>query len=151
MNREELLAAEVYGYSYQHYQEKLEMNHPRFKKLMPETISILEKAEKENWAEEKLSKALDIPSEHVAGLLDSFRQAIDIVDAPTPAVSFRRSVKNTIMNALPEGLYSEKDIEKLAIQICYRTADLGYLIDQREQKLTDYSEDLRWEPDIERL
>ncbi|MGI9550277.1 MAG: hypothetical protein ACR2MT_03680 [Aurantibacter sp.] len=149
MKKEELLAAEVYGYSYQHYQEKLEMGHPRFKKLMPEKISILEKAEKENWEEEKLSKALDIPSEHLPGLLDNFRQAIDIVDSSNSAESFRKSLKHSIKNALSEGLNSEKEIEALATQICYRTADLGYLIDQKGKKLTDYSEDLRWEPDIE--
>lgn len=149
MKRAELIAAEVYGYSYQHYQEKLEMNHPRFRKFMPDTIPILEKAEKETWTKEKLSQALDIPAEQIPGLLDSFRQAIDIVDSSNPAESFRRSIKHSIINALSEGLKNEKEIEKLVVQICYRAADLGYLIDQKGKRLTDYSIDLRCEPGIE--
>jgi hypothetical protein len=35
------------------------------------------------------------------------------------------------------------------IQICYRAADLGYLLDLEESKLSDYSEWLRRDKDVD--
>ncbi|HET8866061.1 MAG TPA: hypothetical protein VFM80_10225, partial [Gracilimonas sp.] len=69
-----------------------------------------------------------------------------IIDAPSPAESFRRGVRHSIRHALNEGLESDKDIEKLVVQICYRAADLSYLLDLSNQKLSKYSEELREDP-----
>ncbi|MEX2410465.1 MAG: hypothetical protein WD607_03680 [Candidatus Paceibacterota bacterium] len=44
---------------------------------------------------------------------------------------------------MSEGLKSDTDVEKLVAQICYRAADLSYLLDLRNQKLSEYSEELR--------
>jgi hypothetical protein len=71
------------------------------------------------------------------------------VDAPTPAESFRRGVRYSIQDAVEEGLTDEKAIERLVTQICYRAADLAYLLDLEQRRLSDYSEELREEPDFD--
>jgi hypothetical protein len=48
-----------------------------------------------------------------------------------------------------EGLSSEAEIEKLVTQICYRAADLAYLLDMRGERLSRYSRHLRKEPGVE--
>ena len=45
------------------------------------------------------------------------------------------------------GLSTNAAIEKLVIQICYRAADLAYLLSQRGERLSRYSRYLRREPD----
>ncbi len=149
LDREQKLAAEVYGYSYAHYQEHLGDSPGegtvRFERAMPEDVSILEQAEQENWETPRLAKALDVPEANVAHYREMYRQAKDIVDAPNPAESFRRGVRHSIQNALSQGLRNATDVEKLVVQVCYRAADLGYLLDVKEQQLSDYSEELRRE------
>lgn len=148
MNRKQLLAAETFHYSYHKYADKLDMNAKRFTKLMPHDIDILENAKNENWSTDQLSKALDVEPKIAVFLQESYERAKEIVDASTPAESFRTGVRHSIQYALEEGLESEDDIEKLVVQICYRAADLSYLLDLHRQKLSRYSEDLRKEPDV---
>ena len=57
------------------------------------------------------------------------------------------SVKQSLLLALEGGLHSNEDINNLVVQICYRAADLAYLLDMEEKALSDYSEALRQEPD----
>jgi hypothetical protein len=45
--------------------------------------------------------------------------------------------------ALEEGLNSAEDIDDLVGQICYRAADLAYLLDMEEKELSEYSIILR--------
>jgi hypothetical protein len=110
---------------------------------MPQNIDILHNAEKEDWTLEQLAQALEMEPENAEFLRRGYERAKDIIDAPSPAESFRRGVRHSIRHALEEGLESDKDIEKLVVQICYRAADLSYLLDLRNQKLSQYSEELR--------
>lgn len=143
MNRSQLLAAEVYGYSYDHYHDHLEDRHPRFRKFMPDDMKIIERAELEDWDDARLATALEIKNTEVGKLRQAFREALQIVDAPTPAESFRRGVRVSIVHAVANGLTDVNEIEQLVTQICYRAADLGYLLDQYRKRLSDYSVDLR--------
>jgi len=54
-----------------------------------------------------------------------------IIDAENPAESFRTAVRLAVQDAVADGLSSEADIERLVIQICYRAADLAYLLKMR--------------------
>ena len=143
MDRYKLLAAELYGYSYHNYDGH--EGNLRYDTLMPNDAKIMEKAIKQNWSKEKIAKKLEIDIDKVDLYLEKTRNAIQIVDSPTPAESFRRGVRVSIKDALIEGLKTEEDIEKLVVQICYRAADLGYLLDTEYSKLSDYSEELRHE------
>lgn len=143
MNRKLLLAAETFNYSFDKYADKVEIRAERFSKLMPQVIDILHKADKEDWTLEQLAQALEMEPEKAEFLRSGYERAKDIIDAPSPAESFRRGVRHSIRHALEEGLESDKDIEKLVVQICYRAADLSYLLGLRNQKLSKYSEELR--------
>ena len=71
-------------------------------------------------------------------------------NAENASESFRRAVKESIKNALDnDGLKSESDIDNLVIQICYLAADLGYLLELEGKKLSDYSEWLRRDKDVD--
>lgn len=78
-----------------------------------------------------------------------FRDALEVVDAPTPAESFRRSVRQAIKRALADGMESEEQIEALVVQVCYRAADLSFLLRSRDEPLHKYSRLLRREPGVE--
>jgi hypothetical protein len=150
LTREQRLAADLFGYSYAHYADHLGdlpgEGNVRFERLMPEDVKVLERAERENWKPARLAKALEIAEDKVERYREMYRQAKDIVDAPTPAESFRRGVRHSIENAMQEGLSNARDVEKLVTQICYRAADLGYVLDAEGEQLSDYSEELREEP-----
>ena len=73
----------------------------------------------------------------------SYQRAKAIVDAPTPAESFRRGARFSIQDAVEEGLSDERQIEDLVTQICYRAADLAYLLNMGQERLSDYSAALR--------
>ena len=149
MTRKQMVAAEVFGYSYAHYADHLGIRHKRFEQLMPDDVDVLEKAEREGWDTSRLAKALDIDEEKIGSWQRSYREAIDIVDAPTPAESFRRGVRYSIQHATEQGLTDEASLERLVTQICFRAADLGYLLDVESKRLSDYSEALREETDID--
>jgi hypothetical protein len=145
MGPRELLAAETFRYSYANYDDHLNIGNIRFDKLMPDDVDILAQAEQEGWDDARLARALDIEADKVGLWRESYRRAKEIVEAPTPAESFRRGVRYSIRDAIEEGLDSEKAIEQLVIQICYRAADLGYLLDMEERRLSHYSGELRRE------
>lgn len=143
MEREKLLAAELYAYSYAHYADHLGIGHVRFEELMPQDVRILEQAEQEGWPLAELAEALETDEKAAERMRVSYIRAKDIIDAPHAAESFRRGVRYSIMDAVEEGLPSEADIERLVTQVCYRAADLAYLLDLEDKALSDYSEDLR--------
>ncbi|MGC9349984.1 MAG: hypothetical protein ACP5JG_17730 [Anaerolineae bacterium] len=147
LSREKLLAAEVYGYSYFHYADHA--GNLRFDRLMPEDVRILERAEQEGWDAKRLAEALEISEEEVALWQKLFRAAKDIVDAPTAAESFRRGVRHSIRYAVEEGLEDEGSIERLVTQICYRAADLAFLLDMEGRALYEYSTELRKESEYD--
>lgn len=144
MNRRQLLAAGTFQYSYAHYADHLGVNI-RFDKWMPRDVGTLERAEREGWDDTRLAQAIEVPEDRVEFWRESYRRAKDIVDAPTPAESFRRGVRYSIQDAIEEGLTGEREIERLVTQICYRAADLAYLLDLERKRLSAYSKGLRKE------
>jgi hypothetical protein len=50
---------------------------------------------------------------------------------------------------MESGIESAEDIEKLVRQICYRAADLAYLLKAEGSSLSRYSRHLRREPEVE--
>jgi len=151
MDREKLLAAETFSYSYANYADHLGIGHIRFEKLMPHDVRILERAEREDWPIQKLARALEVDEEMAERFRVSYSRAKDIIDAPHAGESFRRGVRYSIQDALKEGLQSEANIERLVTQICYRTTDLAYLLDLERKSLADYSEYLRETTEFDRL
>ena len=49
MNRAQLLAAEIFGYSFANYADHLGIGNVRYERLMPEDVETLETAEREGW------------------------------------------------------------------------------------------------------
>jgi len=148
MNRTQLLAAELFNYSYPNYQDHLGVNE-RFDRLMPQTAKTLEKAEREEWPTEKLARKLDVEIEQAEDLLQRLQGARAVVDAENPAEAFRNGVRQSIHLAMELGLENAEDIEKLVRQICYRAADLAYLLKVEGSSLSRYSRHLRREPEME--
>jgi len=153
MKRKFLLAAEMYSYSYANYDDHRGVNI-RFDELMPRTVDLMEKAEREDWSDAEMADVLEIPEEEVGVYKENYIQAKHIVDALNAAISFRRSVRYSIQHAVKEGLKTKENMEKLVMQICYNAADMAYLLDLEGRGLSTYSEELRkdideFEDDIE--
>ena len=147
LDRWELLAAETYSYSYDNYADH--RGNLRFDRYMPDQVRALDRATRESWPLDRIAKELESSEEEASHLLSAFRDALEVVDAPTPAESFRRSVRQAIKRALVEGINSEEQIEALVIQVCYRAADLSFLLRARNEPLHKYSNLLRREPGVE--
>ncbi len=145
LTRKQMLAAEVFGYSYDHYADHLGIGHVRFEKLMPHDMDLLERAERDHWDAARLARALEIETEKVEFIQGLYREAKDIVDAPSLIQFFRRGVRYSLEHALQEGLRNAGDIERLVTQICYRVADLGYRLEIEDKRLSDLSRELREE------
>jgi hypothetical protein len=146
MNRKKLLAAETFAYSYANYAGH--KGNARFDELMPNDIDILEQDQQEKWEDEDLAEALEVEEEDVPFWRESYRRAKEIVDAPNAAESFRRGIRYSVQDAVEDGLETEEDIEQLVIQICYRAADLAYLLELEGEPLSTYSKALRKAPDV---
>lgn len=145
LTRREMIAAELFSYSYPNYAAHLGIGNARFDKLMPQEVDLLEKAERENWESSRIAKEIDLPQEQVDGWLKKFREAKEIMDAPSLIKSFRRAIGQSIENAISEGLADRASVERLITQICYRAADLAYRLDASDHQLSDFSEELREE------
>jgi hypothetical protein len=143
MDRRQLLAAETFHYSYANYDNHLGIGNIRFDELMPNDVDTLERAEQEGWDDARLAQALEIEEDKAEHWRTSYQRAKAVVDAPTPAESFRRGVRFSIQDAIEEGLANEQATEELVVQICYRAADLAYLLDLEGSRLSDYSQALR--------
>lgn len=142
MNKAQLLAAETFSYSYANYADHLGIN-PRFDKYMPDDIKTIEKIVNSNGGANEIAAKLEVEKDIAEHLLSSYLVAKKIVDADNAADSFRLAVKTSILTAIEEGLNSAESIDRLVGQICYRAADLAYLLDMEKKKLSDYSENLR--------
>ena len=149
MDRLQLLAAELFGYSFANYEEHLGIGNERYERLMPETAETLETAEREGWPAFKIAEELDVDVERAEQLLVAFERARDVVDAENPAEAFRHGVRFTIMDALDDGLDGPEALENLVTQICFRAADLAVLLEQAGAPLSRYSRHLRREPNVE--
>jgi hypothetical protein len=149
VEREKLLAAGIFGYSFANYQNHLGIGNVRYERLMPETVRTIERAVQENWPKSRLAKELEVSVAQAEGFVEDFERARDIVDAENPAESFRNAVRFSIRHALEEGLATPELIEALVTQICFRAADLAFLLKMRGETLSRYSRHLRREPDVE--
>lgn len=147
LKRIHLLAAEIFSYSYSNYEGHLGINK-RFDELMPKDAEMLETAVNEGWSVEKVANNLQTSLDAAQKFINATREALIIVDASNPAESFREGIRQSIQHALEDGLDSEEAIESLIIQICYRAADLGVLLDKAGHRLSQYSRHLRKEPDV---
>lgn len=143
MERVHYLAAEIFGYSYDHYQEKIEMGHTRFTKYMPEDVMVMELAEKTNWSDKELADKLDIDLDKAVDYKKALINAKRIVDAENSMKSYIEGVKESIDSVVESGIENEQDINKLVSQILYRTADFGFLLKNEGDELWQYSEMLR--------
>jgi hypothetical protein len=146
MNRYQLLAAEIYGYSYANYEDHLGIGNIRYDKLMPDAARTLVRAAKEGWSTKRIARALDTDEAGAAVALRCYYCARDVVDAENPAESFRWGVRQAIEAALNKGLGDEASVERLVKQICYRAADLAFLLEREGKPLSRYSRHLRREP-----
>ena len=145
MTRYQLLAAEIFSYSFDHYAGHLGIGHLRFEKSMPETARNLERAEKHGWSDERLAKAIEVDVSEVPAWRKRYQDAVEVVDAQNPAEAFRHAVRQSL--AFEFSQIGDAQLESAVKQVCYRAADLSYLLDQRKEKLSDYSEALRLEDD----
>ena len=148
MTREQLLAAEIYGYSFANYQDHLGIGNIRYEQLMPEAAMTLEQAAKENWPTSRIVEVLDVDLDEAKQLTTAFDRARQIVDAENPAEVFRNAVRFSIQGALGEGLRDAESIEALVTQICYRAADLAFILQMRGEPLSRYSRHLRKESGV---
>jgi hypothetical protein len=149
LSRAQLLAAEIFGYSYADYQDHLGIGNIRYERLMPERVETLERAARETWPVGRLAKKMDASEEDATDLLDGYHQAVNVVDAGNAAASFRNAVRNVVKHAITKGLTTEESVEALVRQVCFRAADLAYLLDVEDKPLSRYSRHLRREPDVE--
>jgi len=149
VTREQLLAAEIYGYSFANYQDHLGIGNVRYEQLMPEAVRTLEQAAKENWPTSRIAEMLDVEVEEVEQLTAAFDRARQIVDAENPAELFRNAVRFSVQRALSEGLDDAQSIEELVTQICYRAADLAFVLQMRGEPLSRYSRHLRKESGVQ--
>jgi len=148
MERIHLLAAEIFRYSYANYDDHLGINE-RFDTLMPRDAEMLETALKEEWPIDKVAQELDISAEIARKFLIAVMEALEVVDAENPAESFRNAVRQSIVVALKDGLDSKEAVESLVTQICYRAADLGFVLDKKGHHLSQYSRHLRKDSETE--
>jgi hypothetical protein len=149
MDRYQLLAAEIFCYSYANYEDHLGIENMRYEELMPDEARTLEHAETEGWPIGEVARRLKVDEKQAADLLRSFRRAREVVDAENAAESFRCGVRQRIEQAIAEGLGGEASVERLVEQICYRAADLAFLLKREGKSLSRYSRHLRREPDVE--
>ena len=144
MDRIHYLAAEIFFYSYDNYDDHRGGNL-RFDRLMPEDAKLLDAALNGPIDVADLARRLEVDEDGLIALLESAKKARRIVDAPSPAAAFREAVKQSIEHAVKEGLSGANAIEALTTQICYRAADLSFVLKQREDQLSQYSAELRHE------
>jgi hypothetical protein len=145
MTRDHLLAAEIFAYSFADYAKNLQDGHIRFKEEMPNTVRNLEKAENENWPDEDLATAINMDMAKTLLWKKRFRHALEVVDAPDPVTAFRNAVRQSIANELGRHQLGDAELESAVTQVCFRTADLSFVLDMGQMNLSDCSVDLRSE------
>jgi hypothetical protein len=148
MKRKHLMAAEIFGYSYDNYEDHLGGN-VRFDSLMPEDVWQLELALEGKKEIREVAKSLDVAEDVAQGLVETAGQARAVVDAANPAESFREAVRQLVEQACEKGMEGAEVVDGLVGQICYRAADFGFLLQQEGHRLEQYSRHLRREANCE--
>jgi len=146
VKRKHILAAELHSYSFENYRNHLGIGNIRFDKLMPDSVRLFERAESEDWPDDRIAKEFEVELSTVPEWREKYLRAKAITDARNPAEAFRLGVRFSITDALENGLSSSKDIEDLVTQICYRASDMSVLLEIRDESLSEYSDTLREEP-----
>jgi hypothetical protein len=145
MKRIHLLAAEVFAYSFENYKNHLGIGNLRFDKYMPDVVRALEAAEKENWTNERLAKKIEVDVAIIDAWKKRYLDAVEVVDAPTPAASFRNAIRQALAIALKRHQLGDAELEHAVKQVCYRASDLSCLLKRENRSLSDYSDELRRE------
>ena len=145
MKRKHILAAEIYSYSFENYRNHLGIGHVRFETLMPQVAALLERAQSEQWPDEKIAKELEVDLDEIPKWRQKYMRAKSITDAVNPAESFRFGVRFSIQDALDKGITGSEEIKDLVSQICYRASDMAVLLELRKESLSKYSDTLRQE------
>ena len=148
LTRKQLIAAEVFGYSFANYRDHLGIEHIRFDNMMPDDIDTIERARREKWPVSETAKALRVDAPEVEEIMRSYEQALEVVDAENAAASFRNAVRQVVQRAVDDGLDDKMSIEKLVVQLCYRVSDLSVLLKMEGRTLSSYSKQLRDETAI---
>lgn len=146
MKRKHILAAELYSYSFENYRNHLGIGNIRFDRLMPDSVELFERAEFEDWPDDRIAREFEVELSSVPAWKEKYARAKAITNARNPAEAFRLGVRFSIEDALEDGLSSSKDIENLVTQICYRASDMSVLLEIRNETLSKYSDKLREEP-----
>ena len=153
ISRYHLLAAEIFGYSFANYLEHLELEDEGFETEMPNAARLLERALQENWPAARVGRALfpDDPlnEQQTRNLLDSCKNALLVVDAESPAESFRIGVRQSIQEAIADDLNDEQVAEDLVKQICCRASDFAVLLGLLDESILAYSDELRDEAPLD--
>ena len=85
MTREQLLAAEIFGYSFANYQDHLGIGNVRYERLMPASAMVLERASRDSWPLSTVAAELDTDEENARELLDAYQRATAVIDAANAA------------------------------------------------------------------
>ena len=147
MTRDQMLAAEVFSYSFDNYANHLGIGNLRFEKYMPETVRHIAKAESEKWSDQRLAEAIEVDISDVSKWRERYRNALEIVDAATPATAFRNGVRQSLARELVRHQLSDAELESAVTQVCYRASDLSYILRHQREPLSKYSEELRRDVD----
>ena len=110
---------------------------------MPEVAETMEAALRDGWPDDRLAQALEMELADVPEWRRRFERALAIVDAPDAAAAYRNGVRFSIEDAVEDGLEGPDAIERLVEQLCYRAADLAFLLELEGTVLSQYSEALR--------
>lgn len=143
MNRWQYIVAEMYGYSYDHYQDKIDIQHIRFTKYMPDDIRILEKSLDEGVSDDVLAKRLEIPVEKIDDYKEAYYRAKYVVDTKNAGEAFKNSLRLTIKNHVDQENFDDESIDALVEQILYRTTDFAFLLKNENKSISDYSYEFR--------
>jgi len=126
MKRYDYLAAELFGYSYYHYQDKLDIGHIRFTRYMPNMVRDLERGINASWSDEKIAEKLDIELDQVSDFKESYHRATNIVDKNPPLRMFEEGIKSVIEIVFENDEFSEELKGKLVDQLMYRAKDFEF-------------------------
>lgn len=143
MNRVDLIAAEVFGYSFDHYQDRIDIRNKRFTKYMPDDIILIEKSISKGKSNKDLAKALKISEEKVEQYKSKYFNAIKVVDSKNAGESYKEGLKITLENFIKRNKLNEQNIDELIQEILYRTTDFAYLLRKENKSISDYSHAFR--------
>ena len=96
LQREHLMAAEIFCYSFANYRDHLGIGNIRFEELMPNAAITLEQALEEDWPVSRVAKELETDERMAQQYLKACRDARQVVDAENPAEAFRNAVRISI-------------------------------------------------------